>query len=133
MDIKGYLGSRGSSYSFRAIGIIPVSPTTVIRQILTPSWVARLHMMKVRFREWLGGPLMLRVVRCLPLPAALSGTANLTGQASDKPRGRKPRGAPPHSEQATAYGDLKGRGVVLHDDQSGELGRNLIPVRRTGV
>jgi hypothetical protein len=34
---------------------------------------------------------LLRVVRCLPLNAGLQDATKLEGQASDKPRGRKPR------------------------------------------
>jgi len=35
--------------------------------------------------------LLLRVVRCLPSCARLQDATELGGQASDKPRGRKPR------------------------------------------
>ncbi|HDZ77778.1 MAG TPA: hypothetical protein ENH39_00540 [Gammaproteobacteria bacterium] len=37
-------------------------------------------------------PQLLRVVRCLPPTTGLSAHHALNGQASDKPRGRKPRG-----------------------------------------
>lgn len=37
------------------------------------------------------GQLLLRVVRCLPAVAANQDAAERSGQASDKPRGRKPR------------------------------------------
>ena len=38
-------------------------------------------------------PILLRVVRCLPKPPACQPAADLSGQASDKPQGRKPREA----------------------------------------
>ena len=38
--------------------------------------------------------LLLRVVRCLPIRAGVSGCAEADGQALEKPRGRKPRGEP---------------------------------------
>lgn len=40
------------------------------------------------------GQVLLRVVRCLPIRAGVSGCAEADGQALEKPRGRKPRGEP---------------------------------------
>jgi hypothetical protein len=49
---------------------------------------------------------LLRVVRCLPSNAWLSCCDKTWGQASDKPRGRKPRDHRRELGSATVYGDL---------------------------
>ena len=51
---------------------------------------------------------LLRVVRCLPSTPGLSVLGKTQGQASDKPRGRKPRNHSGELGSATVYGDLNG-------------------------
>jgi hypothetical protein len=50
--------------------------------------------------------LLLRVVGCLPLSGEVTGHENAGGQASHKPRGRKPREGPMWLSGLTDYGDL---------------------------
>ena len=52
------------------------------------------------------GPDMLRVVRCLPYREEGQAVTTACGQASHKPRGRKPRDAARWFGLGVAYGDL---------------------------
>ena len=67
---------------------------------------------------------LFRVVRCLPSGTVLSLRTDAAGQASDKPRGRKPRDRSAQG-RLRGYGDLKDRARVGGGYQAGRKSADL--------